>query len=313
MSKPICPKCDKPFFSKQTLNRHLASKKDCSQKNYVNICGQCGKSFSSKTSIYYHKKICNQKLLSKKQDEILNQNAELKNILLNLSKSQQPTVINIQNNYNTYNKCNFIENTYPNAPNFSLEDFLSEIEDEEYEKYEKYIEIKDNADPAVVIKNGVSNIFRDKMIKDIPNEERALWCINSKDKIFLVKDNDQWKRDKQGATYVTPKLDDCKIPLINLLVNQIYEINQEIIKIGESENDESSNENENLEILKKEKEKELFRKNKTLKKYIDIIKRENFSKRVLYKLSDDLVFNQENFNKFQATIENTIENMIENC
>ena len=53
-NKVICGMCDKPFFDKATLNRHIRVKHDFSE---VHICPVCNKSYSREGHLKIHLKV----------------------------------------------------------------------------------------------------------------------------------------------------------------------------------------------------------------------------------------------------------------
>jgi len=289
----ICEKCNQLFKTKQILNRHLNKKIPCTISKF--ICEYCNKTFKHKNSIYYHHKICKKKKEEDKKELEMGKISlqEIYTKFLEVSKSQQEliekldkknSVINIYNN----NKYQIIEAHFPNAPNFSVKNFTAKLAESEVWNY---IKVDESEGVAGLLHNGVANFLYDHMIKDVPKEDRTIWCLNQKEKTFAVRSGNQWKKDYKGKNYVTPEINNMKGPLKMLIYKKISDLNDRITELWDMKDD---GEGEPLEI--KDEELKTFRQLSFLKKFIEALHRENFSKKILYTLASEIELDIENLN-----------------
>jgi hypothetical protein len=162
------------------------------------ICQCCMTEFSSKSSFYRHKKICNKlfeenKLLKiqliendKKNLEnvnniLLNQNNQLK--LLKTQHINMTNSNNVTNNQNTNNiSINmFLNEKCKNAMN--LKDFVNNIKLQllDIKMGNNYVDCVSN----ILIKN----------LKDLTPTERPIHCTDQKRLQFYIKDGESWEKD----------------------------------------------------------------------------------------------------------------------
>ena len=217
--KFCCEKCNKNFNHRQSLFRH---KKNCKvsttespkvSKSLQKVSNEyycnCGKKYKSKSGFYKHKSKCKhlhnvenkkdypdeivptnnvEKLLEKlieKNNDILEENKELRNELKNLKLGN--TMINSNNNNNnSFNINMFLNEKCKNAMN--LEDFVNKIkltlEDLQFTKDNGYAK-------------GISNIFI-KNLNDMDITERPIHCSDQKRLQFYVKNDNEWSKDKNN-------------------------------------------------------------------------------------------------------------------
>lgn len=209
----LCEKCNFKTGNKNDYNRHLLTAKHKNRTNIEQIehkalcCENCNKEYTSRNSLWYHKKKCKKlqktpektpdynAVTLKKMEEIMmiafQQNKELveKNMELAekmLEISSQPRTIN-NTHTNSHNKqfnLNFyLNDTCKNAINMG--DFVNtlQIDTEELENVGKlgYVE-------------GFSNIFI-RGLKDLDETKRPIHCVDKKRETLYIKDNGSWNKD----------------------------------------------------------------------------------------------------------------------
>jgi hypothetical protein len=165
-----------------------------SNNNY--ICENCNKEYYNKSGLWKHKKKC----ISNNSQEtlisyLMNENKELKNMVIEVCKQIQPH--NTNNNNNTINSHNkafnlqfFLNETCKNAMN--IKDFVDSVE----------LELSDLEN---VGKNGyiqgISNIII-KNLNALEVEKRPIHCTDNKREIIYIKDEDKWEKEEENK----PKL-----------------------------------------------------------------------------------------------------------
>ena len=212
--KYICNHCNFYTDNKTKYNRHLKTKKHIilAKKEIQHIICICGKSYTSRRGLNYHKKKCElvkelkleedytkDEIIRKKDAEINEIKDKYINSLENhmdtlekhkdtLEKQQgkllelanKPNIINNQMTINVYlnEKCKGAMN---------LTDFVDQIK----------VSLQDL---SFTNKNGLiegeSNIFV-KELEDMNPTERPIHCSNKKDRQVYIKDSDEWTNDKQ--------------------------------------------------------------------------------------------------------------------
>ena len=115
---------------------------------------------------------------------------------------------------NSHNITQYITNKYPNAPNLNPIDKL--------DNYEKYVySCEDNkADHNKAIASLINNHY----CKDIPPEERSIWCVDSSRDKFILRENDTWNTDIHGNEF-------CK-KVINPLGKMYTEYTDKLLNDG---------------------------------------------------------------------------------
>lgn len=244
-----CEYCEYSTFLKSDYDRHISSKK---HKNILSMskeentmqsvekkhqCNHCNKEFTSRSGLWKHRDKCSQKIPTK--DEVtelltqenfmvlLNQNAELKNILIektqqdnniinqlineknammeqhqqliDIIKTQPPQQITnsnntITNNNQKFNLNFFLNETCKNALNFS--DFINSIQ--------VSLEDLENTGRLGYV-DGISRIFINAL-KNTEVERRPLHCTDLKRETVYVKEEDKWEKErenlKRGINYI---------------------------------------------------------------------------------------------------------------
>jgi len=190
-----CKKCDVICSKLSNWNRHLKSKKHIqgAEKCLTKFaCKKCEKEYKSRSSLCYHENKCNSGLI----ERILDDNAELRNLIIEQSKITAETVnkalalckpvnttINqINNQTNKFNINVFLNETCKNAINFS--DFVNNIQI-------SYEDLENNARLGFV--NGISKIFLDNL-NQLDISERPIHCTDVKRETMYIRDENIWKK-----------------------------------------------------------------------------------------------------------------------
>ena len=218
----LCEDCSFKCSNKKDYNRHLLTAKHKNRTNrtenypkkpLVYDC-KCGKSYKSRSSLWYHKKKCpliNNTIAVQENPEekpsmmeILSQNKELMNLLVvqnqehreetsklhNTIKEMIPKIGNNNNNNNTTNNNQFNLQVFLNedckdAINFS--DFIKQIQ-------VSFEDIENQAESGYV--KGISKLFIENL-KELGTNKRPIHCTDKKRKTLYIKENDEW--DKEGS------------------------------------------------------------------------------------------------------------------
>ena len=201
-----CEKCNFITANKKDFNRHLLTPKHQTetnetvfetkkpQKTQHHNCEKCSKVFKSRTSLWRHNKICDLQQNNSKDESLveylLNENKELKNMIIEVCKQIQPCNINnsITNNSNnkTFNLQLFLNETCKNAMN--IKDFVDSVQ-------------LDLADLENVGKSGyiegISNIII-KNLNALEVEQRPIHCADQKREVIYIKDEDKWEKEEDS-------------------------------------------------------------------------------------------------------------------
>jgi len=215
----LCEDCSFKCSNKKDYNRHLLTAKHKNRTNrtenypkkpLVYDC-KCGKSYKSRSSLWYHKKKCsliNNTIVVQENPEekpsmmeILSQNKELMNLLVvqnqehreetsklhNTIKEMIPKIgnNNTTNNNNQFNLQVFLNEDCKDAINFS--DFIKQIQ-------VSFEDIENQAECGYV--KGISKLFIDNL-KELGTNKRPIHCTDKKRKTLYIKENDEW--DKEGS------------------------------------------------------------------------------------------------------------------
>jgi len=221
-----CEVCNLKTRNKKDFKKHLNTKKhennllgnENTQKNPQNlnyVCA-CGKSYSTNSGLWKHKKNCDYKVSTEcsitdpsvpinikeffeNNDPIqiinylLKENSEFKNMLFEQNKqliemaknANSHNTTNSHNNNKTFNLQVFLNETCKDAMNIS--DFVSSIkvslEDLERTGEKGYVE-------------GISNIFI-KNLNQMEQHLRPMHCSDSKREVLYIKNNNEWIKEKE--------------------------------------------------------------------------------------------------------------------
>jgi len=172
------------------------------------ICN-CGKKYTSKSGLWKHKKMCNQKICDyshKTMEELpedfkitpqmfydlLKQNNELQKTLLEMAKEKAPTnITNCGNNNKTFNLNMYLNETCKEAINISQ--FVSQIQ----------LTISDLEETGKLgYAEGISKVFI-KNLNEMETTERPIHCSDSKREILYIKDDNEWHKEDINRTILT--------------------------------------------------------------------------------------------------------------
>ena len=195
-------KCDCCVFyttNKTDYIRHMSTKKHiinaCQQHVNQYMCSNCDKSFKDRSGLWRHRKKCmeyddsntdtNKELMMM----LIKDNAELKNMLINVL--EQPNVTNINCNNKTFNLNVYLNETCKDAINLS--DFVSSInmtlDDLELTGKKGYVE-------------GISSIFI-RNLNTLEHHLRPIHCSDYKREVIYIKDNNKWEKDGDDKPKLT--------------------------------------------------------------------------------------------------------------
>jgi hypothetical protein len=204
--KHVCSFCDYTTCRQSQFNRHISTIKHKIKSNETfetNIGTKssktfqclCGIDFNSRTTLWRHKQICSKENKNNEESLIqylINENKELKNMIMNVCKEVQPSNIinNNNNNINSHNKTFnlqvFLNETCKDAMNISdfIESIKLQVSDLENVGKVGYIE-------------GISNIII-KNLNALEVEKRPVHCTDKKREIIYVKDENIWEKEDEA-------------------------------------------------------------------------------------------------------------------
>jgi hypothetical protein len=213
----LCEDCSFKCSNKKDYNRHLLTAKHKNRtirtekypkKPLVYDC-KCGKSYKSRSSLWYHKKKCihnNNSMITQENMEekpsfmdIITQNKEIMDALVlqneqlmkkndeltNTIQEMIPKIGNNNNNTNNFNLQVFLNEDCKDAINFSefIENIKITFEDLEHQAEVGYV-------------NGVSKLFIENL-QELGTHKRPIHCTDKKRKTLYIKENNEW--DKEGS------------------------------------------------------------------------------------------------------------------
>jgi len=213
-----CQNCDYKCSKKIDYNRHLATDKhknaifmlqNATQKSAISNypCTICNKIFKHSSSMYRHKKTCEQKDKQEEKPELvdylLKENSELKTMIKEICKTQiapvsstavtnnnnntqnitNSSINSNNNNNNTFNLQFFLNETCKDAINIS--DFIESIE----------LQLSDLEETGQVgYVQGISNIIK-KTLREIETSQRPMHCSDLKREVMYVKNANKWIKE----------------------------------------------------------------------------------------------------------------------
>jgi hypothetical protein len=219
----ICNICDFKCCKKSNYEIHLNTNKHKSRndgnkmekmetkKNAEYTCN-CGKTYTTNSGLWKHKKMCNGinksefeepdvnqddfKITSKMFYDLLKQNNELQKSLIEMSKERGPIFNNHHNNNNNCNNKTFNLQVYLNETckdAINLTDFVDSIK----------IQIKDLERVGEKgYTEGISDIFINNL-QQLDTHSRPIHCSDSKRETLYIKDDNQWTKDDEDKTTLT--------------------------------------------------------------------------------------------------------------
>jgi hypothetical protein len=207
-----CAFCDYKTCRQSQFDRHLTTIKHkirLNETNETNLVPKssnffqcaCGIDFNSRTTLWRHKQICNKENKHSEDSLIqylMNENKELKNMIIDVCKQVQPYNIdnNVNNNINNNNIINsnnktfnlqfFLNETCKDAMNISdfIESVKLQVSDLENVGKHGYIE-------------GISNIII-KNLQALEVEKRPVHCTDKKREVMYVKEDNVWEKEEEA-------------------------------------------------------------------------------------------------------------------
>jgi len=188
----------------------------CATKVAEIICPFCDKLFKHTSSMYRHKKICENKncvlsniqensLIKKPNNDklieyLINENKEFKQMMIEMSKNLSVSATNnsFNNTTNSHNKTFnlnvFLNETCKDAMN--IMDFVNSMEIE-LDDLEKVGELG--------YVNGMTNIIL-KNLKALDITKRPLHCTDAKREIMYIKDDNKWEKETENKDKIKKAL-----------------------------------------------------------------------------------------------------------
>ena len=216
----FCENCDFKCNKNSNYKKHLLTAKHKNRtirtekipKNAIVYKCECGKSYKSRSSLWYHKKKCphinNTIVIQENQEDkpymmdIISQNKEIVDLLVlqneelkRQNREQSNTIRELipkignnnttTNNNNQFNLQVFLNEDCKDAINFS--DFIKQIQ-------VSFEDIENQAECGYV--KGISKLFIENL-QELGTYKRPIHCTDKKRKTLYIKENDEW--DKEGS------------------------------------------------------------------------------------------------------------------
>jgi len=216
-----CKNCDFKCSKQSNWTTHLLTRKHqnrikLNEKNEVDaapsfVCKKCDKSYKARNSLWYHENKCSlkpvvtekinsdliERILNDRQ-RILDDNAELRNFIMEQSKITTETVNKALELCKPVNNNTTINQTNNNNQRFNINVFLNEqckdaINFSDFVKNIQisYEDLENNAQLGFV--NGISKIFLDNL-KQLDVNERPIHCTDVKRETMYIKDENIWTK-----------------------------------------------------------------------------------------------------------------------
>ena len=209
--KFTCNNCDFSCSNKFNYGKHILTAKHKNitlrtnkmQKNATAYECFCGKLYKSRSSLWYHKKKCNQTdsltIVEEKVREpndnsiilgLISQNKELMEMLQEQNKIIQDIVPkignnNTTNNNNQFNLQVFLNEDCKDALNFS--EFIEQIQ-------VTFEDLENQAENGYI--KGISRLFIESL-QELGQNKRPIHCSDKKRKTIYIKEDNEW--DKEGS------------------------------------------------------------------------------------------------------------------
>jgi hypothetical protein len=208
--KYFCECCKYITNNKKDYKKHLMTSKHQNETNETNLkhllpnnpqnlqC-HCGIIFNSRSTLWRHKKKCNEENKEEPSDKelimmLIKENSELKNMMLKV----------LENGTNSYNNNNNIQHS--NNKTFNLQVFLNETckdamnISEFIENISLQLSDLENMGKLGYV-DGVSNIII-KNLNALDVTQRPLHCTDKKRDIVYVKDDDEWLKEQEDKKHL---------------------------------------------------------------------------------------------------------------
>ena len=199
-----CLQCDFICSKKGDWNRHILTSKHKMMQNETQItssnvhtCIWCGSIFNSRTTIWRHKKKCNNMNVDASNNiiiDLLKQNNEFKELLIEQNKK----IIEITEKGHSNNITNYNNNTINNNQ-FNLQFFLNETCKDalNIDEFVNQIQLQ-LSDLDMIGKvgyvEGITKIFL-RNLKALDVCKRPIHCSDLKREVLYIKDKGSWEKD----------------------------------------------------------------------------------------------------------------------
>jgi hypothetical protein len=222
-SKFMCNICDYNTSKKSSYDKHLLTAKHTNRYKKIQEATEmlqkvshesykcsCDKVFKYHSGLWRHKKLCVQQKQNKNTDKknspdvntsdlsdkeiiklLIQENSEIKHLILEILKKDTSTVTNNNNNINnshnkTFNLQIFLNEECKDALNIS--EFVSSIK----------VELEDlEATGRLGYVEGVSRIMN-KNLKELDVNKRPIHCSDLKREVLYIKNDDQWTKEEEN-------------------------------------------------------------------------------------------------------------------
>jgi len=256
-NKYYCEKCDYGTCRKSNIDNHYLSAKHHKSMNSNEIkqklsnsnfkCDKCEKEYKDYSGLWRHNKKCNSEDKTKNVEikeqpnisfevimELIKDNKELKQLVIEQSKTIQQIALNGTHNITTTNSHNktfnlqlFLNETCKDAMN--IMDFVESIQ-LQLSDLEKVGEIG--------YVDGISNIIV-KNLKALDVTQRPVHCTDKKREVLYVKDENKWeKQDEENVKLrkVIKKVTDKNMRLIPKYREKYPDCNKSISRYSDQYN-----------------------------------------------------------------------------
>ena len=199
-----CECCDYSTCKFSDFKKHLQTEKHKNRENETNetemkqnitkslqcICGIC---FNSRTTLWRHKKVCNNEDIQSNENDdkelimmLVKQNSEMLEIIKNGTHNTNNSHNNTNNSHNkTFNLQFFKNETCKDAMN--IMDFVDSIK----------LQLSDLENVGKVgYVEGISNIITTNL-KALDVTQRPVHCTDKKRETMYIKDDDKWEKDEE--------------------------------------------------------------------------------------------------------------------
>ena len=222
----FCQKCNFKCSKQSNFDKHLLTAKHKNRtilnekmpKNAEYVC-ECGKSYSARNSLWYHKKKCDYIFLHDKNNEheqIIKPDSESNNVeickqLLPLMKEMMTEIAPVLQPHNTTtNNQNFNINIFLNEQckdAMNISDFIESIQ----LSIEDMTKIGEQGQTQ-----GISNILIDKL-NSLDVVKRPMHCSDIKKETIYIKDEDTWQKENNDKPTLINALDKLAVKSIKTL------------------------------------------------------------------------------------------------
>jgi len=212
----VCEKCDYKCIKKSNYDRHLATdkhkmihfgyildtKNESSSENEPapdkSFECTCGKKYKYSQGLSKHKKVCKSVIPSQVDEPsdkdlimlLIKENADLKNLVLDVCQKIQPlnNTVNSHNvtNNKTFNLNVFLNETCKDAMN--IMDFVDSLK----------IQLSDLENVGKLgFVDGISKIIV-KNLNSLDETKRPVHCTDTKREVMYIKDEDKWEKENEN-------------------------------------------------------------------------------------------------------------------